>query len=74
MPQAKIVSEQELKRALAVCPAPLKLNHYCGANGGIWDGSKAAFGRGLPEDLAAGGIGPSRRGGCGEGLPICGDQ
>ena len=26
------------------CPAPLKLNHYCGANGGIWDGSKAAFG------------------------------
>ena len=27
-----------------VCPAPLKLSHYCGANGGIWDGSKAAFG------------------------------
>ena len=26
------------------CPAPLKLSHYCGANGGIWDGSKAAFG------------------------------
>ena len=39
----RIVAELSLDKAM-LCPAPLKLSHYCGANGGIWDGSKAAFG------------------------------
>ena len=27
-----------------ICPAPLKLSHYYGSKGEVWDGSKAAFG------------------------------
>lgn len=46
------------------CPAPLKLSHYFSSKGGIWDNPKAAFRRGLPEDVAAGGAGSGGWGGC----------
>jgi putative transposase len=34
--------------------AALKLSHYCGSKRGIWDGSKAVFGRGLHKDFDLG--------------------
>jgi len=38
------INKNKLKNAGFDCPAPLKLSHYCGSKGEVWDGSQAAFG------------------------------